>query len=127
MVGRYQPDLTPPSGQGSSGDRISDRLRSRMTPAAQGAAAGEAFRVFEQRSIVSAIRKRGWRQRIALSKIRHALQVVRYVIHTITFFAVFGSEKVYFPFEHCVFSKISDVFKNFQKILERFRNEILKN
>ena len=28
---------------------------------------------------------------------RELLQEVRYVIHTITFFAVFGSEKLHFP------------------------------
>ena len=29
------------------------------------------------------------------------VQDVRYVIHTITFCAVFGSEKVYFPVKNC--------------------------
>ena len=47
------------------------------------------------------------------------IQDVRYVNHTITFFAVFGIEKVHFPvknvhfsFENCVFQQN---FQNFAK------------
>ena len=60
-----------------------------------------------------------------VSKALSAVQEVRYVIHTITFLAVFGDEKVYFSvekvcfsFENCVFQPNFQNFANFWSVLE---------
>ena len=59
-----------------------------------------------------------------------ALHDVRYVIHTITFCAVFGNEKVHFPAKKCVFQSKTALFSIVSKIwkfLERSKIEILKD